>query len=421
MKNMKKWLPLLLALSLAVSTTACGGAGSDANTGSSADRSGNPASSPAGDTDGQAFDSASSDSGTQASESGPSDADTQAQGAEASGAEARIPDDSRADAGASRAETALHQQTVYPVTLTDQLGREVTLRKEPATIVSGYYISTSLLLALGCRDRIVGVEAKAESRALYHLSAPSLIELPNVGSAKEFDLEGCAALHPDLVVVPARLKDSIPALEELGLNVLAVNPEDQELLIQAALLLGTATNTLSAADSLIRFQEEQLAFCESVLAGTDSPSVYLSSNSSLLSAAGCEMYQNTLIRNAGGINAAAELTGDYWGEISYEQLLAWDPQYIILASDASYTVESVLSDPSLARCQAVKDGHVYRLPDAIEAWDSPVPGSVLGSLWLACVLHPEQYPDTQWKETAASFYETFYGFTPDLENLYAVE
>lgn len=372
MKNIKKWLPLLLALSLAFSTTACGG-GSRGNTDSSADSSGNQASSSAEDT---------------ASSPAPS-------------GEAR--------------------QTLYPVTLTDQLGREVTLEKEPQSLVSGYYISTSLLLALGCGDRFVGVEAKAESRALYRLSAPYLTKLPSTGSAKEFDLEGCAALHPDLVVVPARLKDSIPALEELGLTVLAVNPEDQELLTQAALLLGEATNTLSAADALIRFQEEQLGFSQSILAGVQTPCVYLSGNSSLLNAAGSEMYQNSLIENAGGVNVAGELTGNYWGEISYEQLLIWDPEYIILASDAAYTVDSVLSDPNLAQCRAVKNGHVYQLPNAVESWDSPVPGSVLGSLWLASILHPEQYPDTQWKETAVSFYETFYGFTPEPESLYAAD
>ena len=317
--------------------------------------------------------------------------------------------------------TGNDEQTTYPITLTDQLGREVTIEEEPQTLVSGYYISTSLLLALGCGDRLTGVEARAGSRAIYHLSAPGLTDLPSVGSAKEFDLEGCAALNPDLVVVPVRLKDSIAALEDLGLTVLAVNPEDQTLLTEAALLLGKATNTLSKANSLIRFQEEELSLLKEALSGADTPSVYLASNSSLLSAAGSEMYQNTLITNAGGTNAAAELTDDYWAEISYEQLLAWDPEYIILAADAEYTVDSVINDPSLTECRAVKEGNVFQLPNAIESWDSPVPGSILGSLWLACILHPQEYPESEWKETATRFYETFYGFTPDFTNLYAQE
>ena len=131
------------------------------------------------------------------------------------------------------------------------------------------------------------------------------------------------------------------------------------------------------------------------------------------------MYQNSLITNAGSVNAAAELTDDYWSEISYEQLLAWNPEYIILAADAGYTVESVLTDPNLAECTAVKNGNVYQLPNAIEAWDSPVPSSVLGSLWLASVLHSEKYSKADWQAAVTEYYETFYRFTPDTEHLYA--
>lgn len=80
-------------------------------------------------------------------------------------------------------------QTAYPVTVTDQAGREVVIEEEPQKLVSGYYISTSLLIALGLEDRLVGIEAKADTRPVYQLSAPELLELPSVGTAKEFDLE----------------------------------------------------------------------------------------------------------------------------------------------------------------------------------------------------------------------------------------
>ena len=52
----------------------------------------------------------------------------------------------------------------YPVTLTDQTGREVTLEAQPERIVSGYYISTSACIALGLEDRMAAVEAKADKR-----------------------------------------------------------------------------------------------------------------------------------------------------------------------------------------------------------------------------------------------------------------
>ena len=100
------------------------------------------------------------------------------------------------------------EAAAYPVTVTDQAGRAVTIDEEPQRLVSGYYISTSALIALELEDRLVGVEAKADKRPIYRRSAPELMELPSVGTAKEFDLEGCAALEPDLVILPLKLKNA---------------------------------------------------------------------------------------------------------------------------------------------------------------------------------------------------------------------
>lgn len=302
----------------------------------------------------------------------------------------------------------------YPLTVTDQLGREVVIEQEPETLVSGYYISSSLLIALGQQEKLVGIEAKADSRPIYALAAPGLLELPSVGTAKEFDLEGCAALAPDLVIVPAKLKESIPAMEELGMTVLAVNPEDGERFAEMARLLGDATNTRARADELLAKSEEYLEQMQAAVQDEQQPSVYLAGNSSFLSTAGAAMYQNALITQAGGVNVAAELSDSYWAEISYEQLLAWDPEYIILAADAEYTAASVLEDAQLAECAAVKNGQVYQIPGDIEAWDSPVPGSVMGSLWLASVLHPGQYSTDAYEQAAAEFYGQFYDFEPEM-------
>ena len=141
----------------------------------------------------------------------------------------------------------------YPVTVLDQAGREVRIEDAPQRLVSGYYISTSLLIALGLEDQLVGIEAKAAKRPIYKLSAPELIDLPNVGTAKEFDLEGCAALEPDLVILPLKLKNAAKTLNGLGIDVLLVNPEDQELLTDMMDLIATATSTEEEAQKLKDF------------------------------------------------------------------------------------------------------------------------------------------------------------------------
>lgn len=299
----------------------------------------------------------------------------------------------------------------YPVTLTDQAGREVTIEAKPERLVSGYYISSSVLIALELDEQLVGIEAKANKRPIYKLSAPALIDLPSVGTAKEFDLEGCAALEPDLVILPIKLKNAVETLESLGIDVLLVNPEDEALLTAMINLIAEATGAQEKAQALLGFADEQKAYLTDLLKDAEKPTVYLAGNSSFLSTAGSAMYQSDMISLAGGENVAAAIEDSYWVEIGYEQLLAWDPTYIVLASDATYTVEDVLTDPNLSNCAAVKNGRVYQLPSKAEAWDSPVPSSILGSLWLANVLHPERLDDAACADVIDEYYETFYGFT----------
>ena len=366
-KNLNKLSALLLALALSVSTTACGN---------------------------------STASTTTAAETA-----------------AEVTTEAASESAAETSAAAGDEMTVtYPVTITDHLGREVTIEKQPESFVSGYYISTSLMIALGLDDQLVGVEAKADKRNIYKLSAPELTELPSVGTAKEFDLEGCAALKPDLVIVPTKLKDSIPAMEELGLTVIAVNPEDQTKLFETIDMISTAADVVEKGQELEYWISDALENLKKSLDGAETPSVYLAGNSALLQTAGPEMYQSTLIENAGGVNAASDFTDTYWADTSYEQILSWNPDYIVLAADADYDADSVLNDSALADCTAVKEGHIAQIPSDIEALDSPVPASFLGSYYVASILHPDVVTEDDFKTTEKNFYETFYGFTPESAN-----
>jgi len=267
----------------------------------------------------------------------------------------------------------------YPLTVTDQAGRTVTFEKAPEKIASSYYISTSLLLALGLQDKLVGIEAKANTRNIYKLAAPAIVSLPNMGTAKEFNTEACVAAAPDVVFLPIKLKKTADTLESLGIKAVVVNPEDQSLLEECITLVGKITNNVGRAEALNNSIKTFLADNKTNVSGGNTPSVYLAGNSSVLSTAGSKMYQNTLLTNAGGKNVASELTDTYWANVSYEQILAWNPDYIVIAADATYSADDILNDANLTGCNAVKNKNVVKLPNDIEAWDSPVPGSFLGS------------------------------------------
>lgn len=299
----------------------------------------------------------------------------------------------------------------YPITVTDHAGHQVVIEREPQRLVSCYYITSSLLMALGLDDKMVGIEDNPDYRPIYGLSAPRLLELPWVGTAKVLDVEGCAALDPDLVILPLRLQESAEILAGLGIDVLLVNPESQSLLTEMIRMVASATDTQTIGESLISFLETRETELTNTLENAEKPRVYLAGNASVLSTAGNAMYQSDLIRLAGGINVAAEIADAYWAEIDYEQLLVWDPDYIILASSAKYTVEDVLTDPNLTECTAVKNGSAFQIPADAESWDSPVPGSILGAYWLANLLHPELLTEADCAAIMDEYYETFYHFT----------
>ena len=314
----------------------------------------------------------------------------------------------------------------YPVTVKDMAGREVTLEKQPDRIVSGYYISSSACIALGLTDKMVGIEDKSAKRPIYKLAAPALIDLPNVGSAKAFDLEACIATEPDLVILPMKQKDTAQTLQEMGIATLLVLPESHEQLIEMFTLIGTATNTVKQAEKLISYYNTKLSAVAELtrdIPDDEKPVVYLGSTGDILRTAPREMYQASLITTAGGKNSGDVLEGSSWTDIDNETFLTMNPDIIVIPTDnfavssPDYTAEDVMNNPTFSDVTAVKNSAVYQMPIGYEAWDSPVPSGILGTLWMLKTLHPELYPAEQFAADVNEFYTVFYGFSVNEQDL----
>ena len=306
------------------------------------------------------------------------------------------------------------QSQTQEIRLTDQAGREVVLQKPAETLVSCYYVTTYAAIALGLSDRVIGLEKKADTRPIYKMAAPALLEREQVGSLKEFNVEAAAALAPELVLMPKKLKDHAETLARLGIPVLVVDPETQDGLEQMLRLIGTACGAEDKAEALCQYYAEKREAMAKLTEGTEKPTVYMGGNASYLTAAPSGMYQSGLIELAGGENAAAGVEGDYWAEVSYEDILAMDPDVIIAPSGADYTVDDIKNDAQLASVKAVQNSAVYQMPSGIEEWDSPIPSGILGAMWLTSVLHPDRYAFADFASDAAAFYKTFYGFDLDI-------
>lgn len=305
------------------------------------------------------------------------------------------------------------QETTGSITLTDQCGRQVELDAPAQTVVSCYYVSSYAMMALGLSERMVGIENKAATRPIYSMSAPQFLELPAVGTMKECNVELIASLTPDLVIMPKKLAESAETLAGLGIDVVLVNPENHEDLREMISLIATACGVTEKAEALLGYYDSQMSTLEELTTNLEKPTVYMGGNSSYLTVAPGGMYQSSLITLAGGVNVAAGLEGAYWTEVSYEAILAYNPDVIVIPSGADYTVEDVKNDAQLSALEAVKNGAIYAMPSGMEEWDSPIPSGILGAMWLTSVLHPSQYSTAAFCSDATAFYENFYGFTPD--------
>lgn len=304
------------------------------------------------------------------------------------------------------------------VTVKDQSGREVAIENEPQKIVSGYYISTLACITIGLNDRMAGIESKAASRPIYSLAAPDLIAKEGCGNKKGLDMEKVTSLEPDLVILAKAQQDSVDSLTEMGIPCIVVDPESHDKLVEMIELIGKATGKTDEAKKLTGYYEKAIKNVSALASkAADTPSVLFCGTDNYLTCAPEGTYQANMIATAGGRNAAKDVQGKSFTEISYEQIIAMNPDYIILPSEASYSVDDVKNDPQLKDVTAVKNGKVYAMPSAFDPWDSPVPGGIMGNYWMLSALHEDVYSLKDLQAEAKSFYETFYSFTPDVNQI----
>ena len=304
-----------------------------------------------------------------------------------------------------------------PITVTDQAGREVTLEKPAEKIVSCYYLVTASLLTLGQKDKIVGIEMKARSRGLYQLCAPEFMDLPEVGSGKETNIEAIAALEPDLVLLPRKQLEAAETLAGLGIPTAVVEPETYEAFNGLITMLGALCGCEREAGELTAYYDSVVDRVTALTRDVEKPAVYLAGEASYLRTCPGGMYQRELIEMAGGTCVSADLEGAKWADISAEQLAAWDPEMIFSVSYAEYSLDDIRNDAALSGLKAVAEDELYTIPSEIEAWDYPQPTSILGLLWMTHILHPELVSREDYLTEAKEFYETYFNLEVTEEQL----
>jgi iron complex transport system substrate-binding protein len=242
-------------------------------------------------------------------------------------------------------------QSALAVTVTDMMGREVDVASAQR-IVSLTPSSTEILFALGLGDRVVGVDASSN----YPPEAAAIEA--KCGDYAGPNTELIVSLAPDLILAGDKLQtDVIAQLEGLGLTVLATEASTYEEIPQSIRMVAQVTG-VDPQPLLDEMAAKEKTILDAV-AGKPPVSVYYAVSfgdwGDYTVGPGSFIYG--VLEKIG----ASPVTFDMpvpWPMYSLEQLVAKNPEVILLAADearaAEFLVQSGYKD-----LPATKAGRVY--------------------------------------------------------------
>ncbi len=275
------------------------------------------------------------------------------------------------------------------ITLTDGLGRTVSLPAAAQRVVSLTPAGTEILFAVGAGSQVVGRDMFSD----YPAEAASVADIG--GSMGEYNLEAILALQPDLVLAGGiNPPELVASLENLGLTVYFLpNPVTLEEMYANLETIGMLTGRGSEAAALVESLTTRVAAVDTaIMLLSYQPSVYYELDATDPSnpyTAGPGTFVDLLIQRAGGYNIGSELEGQ-WATISIEQLLVVNPTIIILG-DAAYgeTPEKVAARAGWEALSAIQNGQVFTFDDNLVS--RPGPRLVAGLEALVELLHPDLF------------------------------
>jgi len=279
--------------------------------------------------------------------------------------------------------------SVYPLTLTDDAGRSVTIPAAPTRIVSLAPSNTEIVCALdACKD-LVGVTDFDD----YPAQVASVTHVVIGGTV---DVEKVAAAQPQLIVAAGNeLTPSavIDQLAQLGFPVLSLYPHTLDEVGDDILLVGRAIDAQAGATQLVASMRARAGALVAAVGSAERPRVFYEVGvfEGTIYTAGKDSFLASLITLAGG----DPITGDPAStSIQLEDLIAADPQLILLgdaAYDSTITPASVAARSGWGGMTAVVDGKIIVMADDLVI-TRPGPRIVDGLEALARAIHPDLVP-----------------------------
>lgn len=254
----------------------------------------------------------------------------------------------------------------FPLTLKRSDGKDLTLAKAAARIVSLSPGATESLYAIGAESALVAVDKQAD----YPEPAASFATKVD---AYQPNIETIAGLNPDLVIVADDTNGVVAALDRLSIPVLYNDLDDDLATIDDVIAyirtLGDVTGRGERADevasALAARVDDVRADVDAIESG-EAPSVYHELDDTFFSAAE-QTFIGNVYKTLGAKNIAGDGGGNAYPQLTQEAIIAADPDVIILADEEfGTTVESVKARPGWDAMTAVRENRIFGIdPDII--------------------------------------------------------
>jgi iron complex transport system substrate-binding protein len=275
---------------------------------------------------------------------------------------------------------------LFPMALTDQMGREVTIENLPERIVSLAPSNTEILFALGLEDKIVGVTDYCD----YPEAAKNK---EKIGGFSEPNIEKIVSLKPDLVLATDMHQKPVEELEKLNIPSVVLDPKDFDDMFDSIEIIGKATDHQNEAITLVRELKERIKNVEDIVAKipTDKrPKVYYELWPSPITSTGPGTFVDDIIQRAGGENIAGDAKKAY-PQYSQEMIVAKNPDIIIFSHHGSsnQSVEDILTRQGWENISAIKNEKVVYLDENLV--QRATPRLVDGLEQFVKIIHPELF------------------------------
>jgi iron complex transport system substrate-binding protein len=322
--------------------------------------------------------------------------------------------------------TAAATPTTVPgdkVTFTDQAGRTVTIPKTIKKVYGTSPIATDLVYMLA-PDMLAGwnFEPAAVEKKF---TLEKYQSLPNLGGwygkNNTGNIEEIIKAAPDIILSVGTIDDASKTQadriqEQLKIPVVQVDGA----LTKSGDAFRYIGKLLGATDRA----EQLAAYCDGVVAEAQANTakltdagkvnVYYAEGTEGLNTDPSGSQHTEILDLVGAINVAQVKNASGYGmaAVSLEQVIAWDPALILVASDPSQQTQvfkAITTSADWASIAAVKTKAVYQIPHGPFDWFDrpPCPSRILGIRWVGSLLYPDLYK-YDMKAEVKKFYTLFY-------------